>query len=272
MREAFIRAAGARTRYLSAGSGSSVVMLHGFHGSADHYRWLVPQLAPGHTTYALDLLGHGATDWPAGTEYHLRDYGRHLLAVLDALDLDRTALVGNSLGGAVAMWAAINAPDRVTKLFLLCPAGLGATTRLGAAQFAVGYVEVLAGIRTGAASALSRRIQFADARSVDPAFFERKAADARRRRRGHHRRITMAQSRGLARLDAVDPKLVRHPTLVAWGERDRALSWRRAQSRIDRFPDARLEVIPQAGHLPHVEAPDTVASLLLTFLLRNGSE
>ena len=269
MEVGFVRAVGVRTRFLSVGSGSPVVMLHGFHGSADHYRWLAPKLASDHTTYALDLLGHGETEW-AIREYRLGDYGRHLVAVLDALDIGRTALVGNSLGGAVAMWVAINAPERIDRLALLCPAGLAATTRLGAAQFGLGYAEVVAGVRPGVAASLSRRIQFADPRTVDPAFFERKAADARLRRRGHHRRVTLAQSHGLAHLDPVEPRLIPHRTLIVWGDRDRALSWRRARFRIERFPDARLEVIPDAGHLPHVETPDAVASLLLPFL-RKGT-
>ncbi|MGH2684478.1 MAG: alpha/beta fold hydrolase [Actinomycetota bacterium] len=264
MHETYLLAGGVQTRCFSAGTGSPILLLHGFHGSADHFRWLAPQLAPRFTTHSIDLLGHGPSDWPRGP-FRLADYGRHVLAVLDQLSLKTVLLLGNSLGGAVAMWVAINAPERVSSLVLLSPAGLGGTTPIGAAQFALGLLEVKLGIRTRAVAALSRRIQFSDAEAVDPEFFERKEADARRRRRGHHRLVTLEQSRTLAHLTPVDPSLIQQPTMIVWGEEDRALSWRRARHSIERFPAARLEVLARCGHLPHVERPEAVADLVMDF-------
>ncbi|MDQ3990979.1 MAG: alpha/beta fold hydrolase [Actinomycetota bacterium] len=264
--EHFVEAGGLRTRYLALGdSGRPVLLLHGLHGSADHWRWLAPRL-PGFTCYAPDLKGHGRSQRPSAG-YRYEDYAAHVLGLLDVLGLDAVDVIGTSMGGAVAMWMAVHFPERVGRLVLVCPAGVGKLHAPGVAQFALGAVEILLRTRTRALADHARRTQFADPGSIDPRFFAAKEADALRRRRDPvYRRASLAQYRALLSPAHLDVERIGHPTLVVWGAEDRALPWQMAADGLARIPRARLVVLERSGHLPHVESPDRLASLVAEHL------
>lgn len=96
--------------------GRPVVLLHALGESAADWDVVVPSMAPGRRVLAVDLRGHGASDWP-GT-YSLELMRDDVLGLLDALDLATVDLVGHSLGGLVALLLAQHAPDRVDRLVL----------------------------------------------------------------------------------------------------------------------------------------------------------
>ena len=121
----YIEAGGYRLRYSKMGEGAeNVVLVHGFGGDAD--RWLFTQqpLSAQATVYAFDLPGHGQStkDVNDGTVPGLADT---VIAFMDALEIPKARLIGHSLGGAIALQAAIAFPERVTRLDLIAPAGLG---------------------------------------------------------------------------------------------------------------------------------------------------
>ena len=128
---AFIETDGYRLRYSKLGEGArAIVLIHGFGGDAD--RWLFTQqpLAAQASVYAFDLPGHGQSTKT------LRDgsvaaLAATVIAFMDALDLRQAELVGHSLGGAIALKAALDHPDRVSALALIAPAGLGAEINAG---------------------------------------------------------------------------------------------------------------------------------------------
>jgi 3-oxoadipate enol-lactonase len=98
------------------GSGDAVVLLHA--GVADRTEWqahLEPLAAAGHRTVAMDLPGFGEAPEPPGPQAPWRD----VLETMDALDIGRAALVGNSLGAAVALRVAVVAPERVAAMALI---------------------------------------------------------------------------------------------------------------------------------------------------------
>ena len=108
----------------SAGeSGPALVLVHGLAGSGAHWQ---PQLAALGATcrvFAPDLRGHGRSESPAGAAYDIAAHAADLLAVVDALGLDRFALAGHSFGAWVALELAANHPHRVTALALVDPGG-----------------------------------------------------------------------------------------------------------------------------------------------------
>lgn len=271
MREAYVSAGGVRTRYLSAGSGPPLVLLHGLHGLAEHWQWVLPAFAEHFTCYAPELIGHGRTE-RIRSRYRLDDYTDHLRAILDSLDLERVSIVGNSLGGGVAAGLAQQDPDRVERLVLACPAGFGRSSGVEVVRYFVGLFEVLSGIRTGLLRRWSERLQFADGKGADPRFFESKEADAIRRRRDPvFRRTTLAQALGIAALGRIDPARITQPTLIVWGTEDGTLPWEHALGAIDRLPRARLLLLPKCGHLPHVESPERFFEVALEFLTAEAS-
>ena len=116
----FIDANGIRTRVLEAGTGPALVLMHGTGGHSEAFMRNIPTLARDFRVIAFDFVGHGYSDGP-DEPYTIQSYADHLSAVLDALEIERAHLSGESLGGWVAAWFAARNPERVERLVLVCP-------------------------------------------------------------------------------------------------------------------------------------------------------
>ena len=120
-------AAGVKTNYLEAGSGPTVVLIHGSGPGVTAYanwRLVVPALADRFHVIAPDMAGFGFTERPENVAYGLDLWAGQLIGLLDALDLPKASLVGNSFGGAIALRVASMHPDRVDKLVLMGSMGI----------------------------------------------------------------------------------------------------------------------------------------------------
>jgi 2-hydroxy-6-oxonona-2,4-dienedioate hydrolase len=119
-----LRVDGLPTRYLRAGEGPPLVLLHGAGDNALDWRWVMPDLAATHRVYAPDLPGSPESARPAA-DYSPAFFERFVAGFLDALGVERAAVAGNSIGGLVALRLALSEPDRVGSLVLVDSAGLG---------------------------------------------------------------------------------------------------------------------------------------------------
>jgi pimeloyl-ACP methyl ester carboxylesterase len=124
VKERRVEADGLSLRYLVAGEGPPLVLLHGAGDNSLDWRWVLPALARTHHVYALDLPGSPESARPVA-DYSPAFFERSLAAFLDALGIERATLVGNSLGGTVALRLALSEPSRVEALVLVSAAGLG---------------------------------------------------------------------------------------------------------------------------------------------------
>jgi len=115
----FKRAAG--LSYLQAGVGEPAVMIHGLGATKVSLLPTVAALSPRVRAISLDLPGHGDSDKPVGAAYDARFFADSVIEFLDALNIDRAHIVGNSLGGRVALELGLRHPDRVRRLALLAP-------------------------------------------------------------------------------------------------------------------------------------------------------
>ncbi len=111
----------ARLSTLEAGSGPPVVAVHGLGGTKGSFLPTVAALAGGFRVIAPDLPGFGDSDKPVGAAYDARYFAAVVVDLLDALDIERAHLIGNSLGGRVALEVAMRHPDRAGRLALLAP-------------------------------------------------------------------------------------------------------------------------------------------------------
>ena len=102
--ELFADVDGARMRYLRAGTGPPLILLHGLMGYSFSWRFTIPALARYATVYAVDSVGTGFSDRPAGLNCSLRSGADRLLSFLDAVGVRSFDLLGTSYGGAVAMF------------------------------------------------------------------------------------------------------------------------------------------------------------------------
>ena len=110
-----------RMRYLSAGSGPALVLVHGLLGYSFSWRFTVPVLAQRSTVYAIDLLGTGFSDRPPALDCSLKASAERLLQFTDKTGLAQFDLLGTSHGGAITMMAAALAPNRIRRLILVDP-------------------------------------------------------------------------------------------------------------------------------------------------------
>jgi pimeloyl-ACP methyl ester carboxylesterase len=120
-------AAGIKTNYLEAGEGPPVVLVHGSGPGVTSYanwRAVIPALAEEFHVVAPDMAGFGFSERPDGIEYGLRTWVDQTLGLMDALELQKVSLVGNSFGGAIALRLAAENPDRVDKLVLMGSMGV----------------------------------------------------------------------------------------------------------------------------------------------------
>ena len=106
---------------MEAGSGDPVLMLHGLGATKASFLPTVAALARGHRAIAIDLPGFGDSVKPIGAAYDARFFARSVVALLDALDLESAHVVGNSMGGRVALEVGMAHPDRTGRLVLLAP-------------------------------------------------------------------------------------------------------------------------------------------------------
>jgi len=119
--EQWVEIADGRMRYLKAGSGPALILVHGLMGYSFSWRFAMPALAPYATVYAIDLLGTGFSDRPPGLDCSFRAGSERLLRFMDATGVSSCDLLGTSHGGAVSMMAAAIAPDRIRRLILVDP-------------------------------------------------------------------------------------------------------------------------------------------------------
>jgi pimeloyl-ACP methyl ester carboxylesterase len=124
LEEQTIEVQGLSTRYLTAGEGPPLLLLHGLGDNALDWRWVIPALAHNCRVYAPDLPGSGGSAKP-DTDYSPAFFTRFIAAFLDTLGVERAVVVGNSLGGLIGLRLAMAEPDRVVALGLVSSAGLG---------------------------------------------------------------------------------------------------------------------------------------------------
>lgn len=261
----YLVADGVRLAYTDAGSGPPVICLHAIGHDAADFADVQRRFADRYRVIALDWPGHGGSAADS-TPASATRYTHVLAAAIDALDLDRVTLLGNSIGGAAALEYAAAHPDRVRGLLLENPGGLDpGTDRIGRTALAALAAFFGAGERGAWWYPTAYGLYY---RMVLP----RRAAAARRAQIVAMGRamapILHAAWRSFARPEADLRRLlpsVRCPVQFAWAIRDRLIQLPRCEAAIRLLPNARLERFP-AGHAPHLETPEEFSALFSRFV------
>ena len=103
-------------RYLKAGSGSPLILMHTIRTQLDYFQEVIPALAKNHTVYALDLPGHGYSSIDKSANYDEPYLRNAVIAFIEKLDLKQVTLVGESIGGVLALTVASSLPERISKV------------------------------------------------------------------------------------------------------------------------------------------------------------
>jgi pimeloyl-ACP methyl ester carboxylesterase len=268
---------GARMRYLRAGAGPPLILLHGLLGYSFSWRYTLPALAPYASVYAPDLLGAGFSDRPRGIDHSMRGTALRLLKFAENLRIGPFDLLGTSRGGAVAMAAAAQgvaasgASPRVRRLVLVCPVNPYSPhgtwlapffgTDLGATLFRVATERMpflfpyWHGRLYGDPSKIpAGSLEGYKAPLAIPGLFE------------HALSIVRTWTADLRELEALLPKLGTIPTLLMWGSRDLAVNASSMEPLARHFSNVQTVVFPGVGHLPYEERPEEFNRTLIEFI------
>jgi len=261
----YVRVDGARIRYVDAGRGPPVVLLHGLGASMYAWRKNVGAMAAaGFRVIAFDNRGFGLSDKPA-VPYDNAAYARLAIALLDSLGISDVVLVGHSMGGAIAAEVAIEYPQRVRGLVLVGSAGLGAREPL---LFRVARWPVLGpavlGFRGRGFTARLLKATYFDPSKVTESDVDQYYAPVAQPAYGRALRAVLRQFHfdGLeGRLDKIEA-----PTVVLWGEEDRWVPLGLGRALAAGITRSAFVSVPHAGHSVQEEAPDEVNHLVIRFL------
>jgi pimeloyl-ACP methyl ester carboxylesterase len=269
-----VKADGLTLSCYALGKGDPVMLLHGL--GASKITWL-PLLAPLGRRYRVivpDLPGHGESEKPR-REYTPRFYARVVRHLMDAFELKQSAIVGNSLGGRIALELALRSPGRVAGLALLDPSVPGLRwrymmgftrafpTRIGAIPFPLRerWMEVLI-----------RRLFAQPDRMPTGGYLSAASEFIRIYRNPSARMASVSTLRHIVteRPDAFFASLrrIKQPALVIFGEQDRLVPPRLGVRLAQHLPNSELVVLPDIGHVPQFEATEATLELLTAFLDR----
>ncbi|MGX9791794.1 alpha/beta fold hydrolase [Mycobacterium sp. MMS18-G62] len=269
---------GDRVAYRDVGSGETLLLIHGMAGSSETWRAVIPQLSKKYRVVAPDLLGHGHSAKPRG-DYSLGAFAVWLRDLLDELGVTRATIIGQSLGGGVAMQFIYQHPDYCERLILISSGGLGPdvgwTLRLLSAPGAELILPVIAP-RPVLTVGNKLRSWFSAAGVQSPRGAELWSAysslsDAETRQAFLRTLRSVVDYRGQA-VSALNRLHVRSelPTMAIWGDKDQIIPVDHAYAAQAARPGSRLEVLEGVGHFPHVERPTEVVDLIDDFIAKTS--
>lgn len=266
---------GHEVAFCTAGDGPVVLLVHGMASSSATWKHVLPALAARYTVVAPDLPGHGASAKPRG-EYSLGAHANSLRDLLNALGHERATLVGQSLGGGVAMQMAYQFPERCERLVLVGSGGLGReVNRLLPALTVPGaeYVFSLVctpGLRDAGnrVAAWLRRVGVRVTPAAEEMWRSYAALAEADGRRAFFRTLRAVIDLGGQAVSATDRLYLASqvPTLIVWGARDPFIPVSHAIAAHEAIRGSRLEVFEDVGHYPHCEAPKRFADVLVDFM------
>src|SRR5271154_210891 len=270
--EAFVLIDGAKIHYQRAGSGRPLLLLHGLVGSAKNWRQNISFLSRHSTVYAVDLFNMGESDRVPGLDAGLEATADRLAAYMDAVGLHEADIAAHSHGGSVAMMLAARHPERVGRLILFAPANpfcdLGhQLIRFYQTPFGIWLARRIPSLpRMLKATALSRMYGDPSRVSVD-------ALDGYTQ--GLHIPGTIDHVLQIVQRWFVDMGILRSaltrlaskPTLLIWGDRDRAVGLNSARELQRTLPQSSLLVLPGVGHIAFEEMPDVCNQAMHDWLI-----
>ena len=262
-------------RYLKAGSGPPLVLVHGLMGYSFSWRFTIPALAPHATVYAIDNLGAGLSIANPGMDCTMRATAERVLQFADAVGVKEFNLLGTSHGGGVAvMVAAIcreKCDPRLRRLVLVAPVNPWSAHGKRLAPFVGSPVGSILFRNTferwASLQDLALRRMFGDRSKIPPDSLEGYRVPMHRNHALRHGlRIVKNWTADLAELEAALPKISEYPTLLMWGSKDTAVYVSSMELLARHFVDVQKIVFPGVGHLPYEEAPEDFNRALIDFL------
>lgn len=251
-----------------------LLLIHGMAGSSVTWREVMPALTQRYTVIAPDLPGHGESDKPR-QDYSLGAHANALRDLLTAIGVDRATIVGQSLGGGVAMQLAYQHPKHCERLVLVSSGGLGQEVSWILRALTFPGVEYLMPIlfpsfARDAGNAISRRLGRLGLRAprLEEEWRSYASLTDTETREAFLRTLRAVVDLGGQAVSAQDRLYlsVLLPTLIVWGERDGIIPVAHAHQAHQVMPSSQLVIFEECGHFPHVEEPARFVQALTEFV------
>ena len=266
--ERYLEVKGVKFCYVEQGKGRPIVLLHPWFGSLRYWKMMLPRLSRYGRVIAIDLPGHGKST-KVLPSYAMPGLTRAIAALLDRLRVRNGTVIGNSLGGNLALRLAIARPDLINQVVALAPAGVGSRPRfarlagLSFARLALGWSSPPIARAAFNFVAIHKPSPRTD-QYVSDMLSLRRARGYR-----HHVAAIVGIGRAIASSGAVLDTPLRSleaRTLFVWGAQDRLVPVAPARKIVATMPKARLVILPQCGHIPEIECPGPLLRVVEPFL------
>ena len=272
-KDQYVQVGNIRTRFWALGDGESpAILLHGLGGYLENWEDNVAAIAQSRRVYALDLVGFGRSDKPH-VKYSIPYLTEFVHEFMIVQDIDRTALIGESMGGAIALQFALQYPQLVEKMVLAASVGFGKEVSI---YLRIMSLPILGDMftrpsREGTAQLLRQLFHDQDLITDDwiEEDFEMSSLQGAQR-------CLLSALRSMGNIWGVRSvvyqqilnrlEVIEVPTLVIWGAQDRILPVRHAHQAVKRLPNARIHIFDSCGHVPNIERAEEFNALVLDFL------
>lgn len=261
-----IDAGGVPTHLHDAGEGAAVLLLHGSGPGVSawaNWRGVLPELAGSFRVLAPDQLGFGATGRPADGRYGRAAWTQHALDLVDALGVERLSVVGNSMGGAVALSIAAARPELVERLVLMGTCGVPFALPPGLDQV-WGYRPDRKSMRS-----LIELFAFDDSLATGDLVEMRYVQSAEPEARASYEAMFPApRQRWLDDLTLSADELagITQPTLLVHGRDDEVIPFASSLTALDALPAAELHAFSSCGHWVQIEQSRRFVDVAVDFL------
>lgn len=249
--------------YVDQGAGPAILLIHGFGGQTFSFRKIIPALTADHRVIAVDLKGYGYSARDATQDLSHTAQVRMLDALLQRLGIDRTVVVGHSMGGAVAMRFATTHPEKTAALVLLASASGEERHGRRMPPLPPALLRPLLPYLAGIAATRLLEASFYDHANLTDEVREEYLRPA-------HIKGSMdgllKMMRDAANDAPFDHARITMPVLLLNGAHDRVVPLSTAIAVRERIPHARLVVIERAAHLPMEDQPDETVRAIRDFL------
>jgi pimeloyl-ACP methyl ester carboxylesterase len=264
----YLDVGGCKLRYIRAGHGPNLVLLHTLRTQLDLFEKVVPELARRFTVYALDYPGHGYSDIPEA-QYDAEFFAESVAKFLDVLDLHDVTLSGVSIGGAIALILAGRRNPRIARVVAINPydyakgRGMARSSPLGRMITVTSDIplvgETIMRLRNFAIMRAVLQGGVANRESIPPALLKEMYLVGNRP--GHYRAFIRLLRESASWEEAtVSYKNINLPVHLVWGNKDWARPGEREHDR-SLIPRAQIEIVENGGHFLPLDRPDAVVDL-----------
>jgi len=272
--EKYITVEGFKIRYIVSGDGAPTLLIHGFGEFLEVWWFNINPLSEHCQVYAVDLPGHGLSSKPA-VDYSISFIHECIVNFMQAVGMEHANLIGHSMGGGIALSMAINFPDKVDKLILVDTAGLSTEASLLHRLCTLPVLgkiimgpTIKAGLRYGMKKAFYNPNLLTE-EMVNKIYEFQKIPGTKQ--------AMLSLIRSNANISGPHPEkntadklhLIKSPTLLIHGAQDEVIPVEHAQNACQVIPNARLKVVDECGHCPHIEKAAEFNEAVIAFLKYN---